>query len=76
MNNANNAGGLPINHVGEPIQTTDAATKATVTNAIAAARTALILVASNFADDAAAAVGGIAVGGLYHTSGAVKIRLS
>ena len=31
---------------------------------------------SEFADDAAAATGGIPVGGLYHTAGAVKIRLS
>jgi hypothetical protein len=33
-------------------------------------------VADNFANDAAAAIGGIAVGKLYHTAGAVKIRLS
>ena len=32
-------------------------------------------IAANFADDAAAAIGGIAVGGLYHTAGTVKIRL-
>jgi hypothetical protein len=32
-------------------------------------------VANNFANDAAAAIGGIAVGGLYHTAGTVKIRL-
>jgi hypothetical protein len=32
-------------------------------------------VANNFANDAEAAVGGIAVGGLYHTAGTVKIRL-
>jgi len=37
---------------------------------------ALIDVASDFANDAAAATGGIKVGGLYHTSGAVKIRLT
>lgn len=35
-----------------------------------------VAVASNFADDAAAAVGGIPVGGRYHTAGAVKIRLA
>lgn len=29
----------------------------------------------NFADDTAAAVGGIPLGGLYHTSGSIKIRL-
>ena len=29
----------------------------------------------DFADDAAAATGGVAVGGLYHTDGVVKIRL-
>lgn len=32
--------------------------------------------ANNFANDAAAAVGGIAVGSVYHTAGTVKIRLS
>jgi hypothetical protein len=32
-------------------------------------------VTSNFADDTAAAVGGISIGQLYHTAGAVKIRL-
>jgi hypothetical protein len=31
---------------------------------------------SEFADDAAAAIGGVPVNGLYHTAGAVKIRLS
>lgn len=30
----------------------------------------------NFANDAAAATGGIKVGELYHTSGTVKIRLT
>ena len=30
----------------------------------------------DFADDAAAATGGVAVGGLYHTEGVVKIRLT
>jgi hypothetical protein len=29
----------------------------------------------NFADDTAAQAGGIPLGGLYHTSGSVKIRL-
>jgi len=33
-------------------------------------------VANDFANDAAAAIGGIAVGRLYHTAGVVKIRLS
>lgn len=33
-------------------------------------------VARNYANDAAAATGGIPVGGLYHTAGAIKIRLS
>jgi hypothetical protein len=33
-------------------------------------------VADDFADDAAAAIGGIGVGELYHTSGAVKLRLA
>ncbi len=34
------------------------------------------LVAANFADDAAAATGLVAVGGLYHTAGVVKVRLA
>ena len=29
----------------------------------------------NYANDAAAAIGGVTVGQLYHTAGAVKIRL-
>jgi len=29
----------------------------------------------DFSDDAAASVGGVVLGGLYHTSGTVKIRL-
>lgn len=33
-------------------------------------------IADNFANDAAAAIGGIAVGKLYHTAGTVKLRLS
>lgn len=33
-------------------------------------------IGSDFADDTAAAAGGVAVGQLYHTSGAVKVRLS
>jgi hypothetical protein len=34
-----------------------------------------VSVASDYLNDAAAAAGGIAVGGLYHTAGVVKIRL-
>ncbi len=34
------------------------------------------LVGGDYVDDSAAAVGGISVGGLYHTAGAVKVRLS
>ena len=34
-----------------------------------------VTTASNYLNDAAAAAGGIAVGGLYHTAGVVKIRL-
>jgi hypothetical protein len=30
----------------------------------------------NFANDAAAATGGVPVGNLYHTAGAVKVRLT
>ena len=30
---------------------------------------------TSYANDAAAAVGGVPVGGLYHTSGTVKVRL-
>ena len=35
-----------------------------------------VKVADNFANDSAAATGGVAVGGLYHTNGVVKIRLA
>jgi hypothetical protein len=34
------------------------------------------VVSLSFADDTAAAIGGVPVGGLYHTSGAIKIRLT
>lgn len=30
---------------------------------------------ANYADDSAAAAGGIPVGGLYHTNGVVKVRI-
>ena len=30
----------------------------------------------NYADDTAAAAGGIPLGGVYHTSGALKIRIA
>lgn len=33
-------------------------------------------IANDYVNDAAAAIGGIAVGGLYHTAGIVKIRLT
>ena len=35
-----------------------------------------VLLANNFADDAAAAMGGVPVGGLYHNAGALKIRIA
>ena len=34
------------------------------------------LTLSNYANDGAAASGGVPVGGLYHTAGAVKVRLT
>ena len=34
------------------------------------------LPSTSYADDAAAAAAGIKVGGLYHTSGTVKVRLT
>lgn len=37
---------------------------------------AVALPLSNYANDAAAAGGGVAIGALYHTSGTVKIRLT
>lgn len=33
-------------------------------------------VLGNYASDAAAAAGGVPVGGLYHTAGAVKVRVA
>ncbi len=44
--------------------------------AAAAVLAYLPTVLGDYANDAAAATGGVAVGRLYHTSGAVKIRLS
>ena len=41
-----------------------------------AMRSDLPQVSNNFTDDAAAATGGVPIGGLYHTSGVVKIRLT
>ena len=34
-----------------------------------------VLETKDFADDTAAAAGGVEIGGLYHTAGVVKIRL-
>lgn len=45
-------------------------------SAVVTALSTLVEVSNDFIDDTAAAIGGIAVGGLYHTSGIVKIRLS
>lgn len=45
-------------------------------NTEAAALGLVFDIADNFADDAAAATGGIAIGGLYHTAGTVKVRLT
>lgn len=41
-----------------------------------ALNTQLPTVAGNYANDAAAAAGGVLVGNMYHTSGVVKIRLA
>jgi hypothetical protein len=38
--------------------------------------TVIPLVALNYANDATAAAGGVAVGGLYHTAGAVRVRVA
>lgn len=48
--------------------------KQTVAELALALRTRFAL--TNYADDAAAAVGSVPVGGLYHTSGTVKVRTS
>ena len=42
----------------------------------AAVNVGAVKVADNYATDAAAATGGVPVGGLYHNAGAVRIRLS
>ena len=48
---------------------------ATVTaGGLAVVAGAVSLPLTDYADDAAAAAGGVAVGGLYHTSGTVKVR--
>lgn len=36
----------------------------------------IIDTANNFATDAAAATGGVPIGGLYHNAGAVRVRLA
>lgn len=36
----------------------------------------LVKVSTHYADDTAAAAGGVAIGALYHTAGAVKVRLT
>jgi hypothetical protein len=43
---------------------------------IRASGSANSVLASNFADDSAANAGGIPIGGIYHTNGAIKIRLT
>lgn len=48
--------------------------KQTVSELALALRTRFAL--TNYADDAAAAVGSVPVGGLYHTSGTVKVRVA
>lgn len=48
--------------------------KQTVSELALALKTRLAL--ADYADDAAAAVGLVPVGGLYHTSGAVKVRVA
>lgn len=51
-----------------------AAKKQTILELALALRTRFAL--TNYADDAAAAVGSVPVGGLYQTSGTVKVRVS
>lgn len=48
--------------------------KQTVAELAVALRTRFAL--TDYADDAAAAVGSVPVGGLYHTAGAVKVRVA
>jgi len=48
--------------------------KQTVSELALALKTRLAL--ADYADDAAAAVGSVPVGGLYHTSGSVKVRVA
>ena len=52
------------------------ATTGNVTGNASTATTITGLVAKNYADDAAAATAGVPVGGIYHTSGAMKVRLA
>jgi hypothetical protein len=42
---------------------------------IRASGSANSVLASNFADDTAAAAGGIPIGGMYHNAGAIRIRI-
>ena len=63
-------GGNQIKTLGDPTLPKDAVNKAYVDSFVP------VNLADNFVDDAAAAVGGVLVGGLYHTAGVVKIRVS
>jgi hypothetical protein len=47
-----------------------------LTDRVTTLETDLTILASDFADDAAAEAGGIPVGNLYHNSGAVLVRLT
>lgn len=47
----------------------------TITGGLTVTAGAVAIPLSDYADDTAAAAGGVAVGALYHTSGTVKVRL-
>ena len=61
----------------DPVVTTNGSVSTALNQIVSyfCSNTLILSVADNYADDAEAAANGIAVGKLYHTDGAVKIRI-
>lgn len=76
LTKSNNANTKKIVNLGQPTADQDAATKKYVDDADTAITNKLPETGDNYANDGAAAAGGIAIGAMYHTNGTVKIRLT